>query len=153
VALKVSGKIVENLAVGTALGFLTLIVAALSLVADARSIASERDALSLAPLSATIAVRVDDPSFDRIYEMHDASGLSYGAVLALRSPDDSALVQAKFSPSGELRDLRYLGACSSRLPSDVHEAVSGFTGADEALNRAADAVRAIVRGANGEAGS
>jgi hypothetical protein len=140
-AVNVGEKIVENLAVGLALGFLTLIVAALSLVADARSIAAERGALAPAPASTIIATRVVDPSFDRIYEIHDASGLQYGVVLALRSPDDSALLGAIFSPRGELRDLRYLGACSSRLPSNAKEALGGFAGANEALNRAADAVR------------
>jgi hypothetical protein len=148
-------KIAENLAVALALGFLTLIVAALSLLADARESAAEKEAFAPAPAATTALSRIDDPSFDRVYQIHDASGISYGTVLALRSPDDSALVGAIFSPQGELRDLRILGSCASRLPADAKEALGDFVGADEALNRAADAVRQAAGGANGtsEAGS
>jgi hypothetical protein len=148
-------KIVENLAVGAAIGFLALIVAALSLVAASRSSAAEREAIAPAPASSLALGSVDDPSFDRIYEIRSAGGLAYGAVLSLRSPDDSALVAAIFSPRGELRELRYLGACASRLPADANEALGGFVGATEAVNRAAEAVRSAARGTDAapEAGS
>jgi hypothetical protein len=149
VAIKVRERIVENLAVGLALGFLTLIVVALSLFADSRSVAAEIQALTPDTTSTIALGRIDDPSFDRIYEIRGASGLSYGVVLSFRSPDDSAIVGAIFSPRGELRGLRFLGACASRLPEDVKDALVNFVGADEALNRAADAVRNAARAANG----
>jgi hypothetical protein len=144
-------KIVENLAVGTAIGFLALIVAALSLVAASRSSAAEREAIAPASASAVALAGLDDPSFDRIYEIRNAGALTYGAVLSLRSPDDSALIAAIFSPRGELRELRYLGACASRLPAEANEALDGFVGAAEALSRAAEAVRSAARGSVGGA--
>jgi hypothetical protein len=148
-------RIVENLAVGSAIGFLALIVAALSLVAAARSSAAERAAIAPEPASAIALSGVDDPSFDRIYEISNAGAHTYGAVLSLRSPGGSALIAAIFSPRGELRELRYLGACASRLPEDANEALGGFGGAAEALSRAAEAVRSAARGTDGapEAGS
>jgi hypothetical protein len=148
-------RIVENLAVASAIGFLALIVAALSLFAASRASAAEREALAPSPASAISLSGVDDPAFDRIYAIRNDGALTFGAVLSLRSPDSSALVGAIFSPQGELRELRYLGACASRLPADLKAALGGFVGADESLNRAAEAVRTASRGANAasEAGS
>ena len=144
-------RLVENLAVGSAIGALAVIVAGLSLFAASRSSAAEREALAPAPLVAVAVAKVDDPAFDRIYEIRNADAVSYGAVLALRSPDDSALVGAVFSPRGELRELRYLGSCASRLPDDPRDALAGFVGAEAALSRAAEAVRSAsgagIRGA------
>jgi hypothetical protein len=150
-ALETREKIIENLAVGLALGFLTLTVAALSLVADSHSIVAEGGALAIAPASAIVASSVYDQSFDRVFSINDTSGLSFGAVMAFRSSDDSALVRARFSPKGELLDLRYLGACASRLPADVKDALGEFVGAAEALSRAAEAVRSAARGSVGGA--
>jgi len=147
-------KIVENLAVGSAVGFLVLVVAALALVSSSRSSIEEGEAL--APSSSAIAPNsVDDPAFDRVYKMINAGVVTYGAVLTIRSPEASALVGAIFSPNGELRELRYLGACASRLPAEAKDAIAGFVDADDALERAAEAVRAVSRDVNGssEAGS
>lgn len=154
-ATKMREKIVESLAVGLALGFLTLILVALSLLADSNSITAECRALASAPASAAIASSVDDPSFDRVYAIHDASGLSYGIIFSFRSPDDSALVRAIYSPRGELQDISYLGACAGRLPEDAKDALGSFVGANEAMNRAVEAVRSAARNSAGasEAGS
>jgi hypothetical protein len=154
-ATKLRDMIVESLAIGSALGFLTLILVALSLLSDSRTIDMERNALAPPPASASVALSVDDPSFDRIFAINDASGPSYGVVFSFRSPDDSALERATFSQRGELQDIQYLGACASRLPSNAKESLDGFVGANEALHRAADAVRSAAHGSSGipEAGS
>jgi hypothetical protein len=149
VAIQLKGKVAENLAVGSALGVLTFLVAALSIFADSRVGAVERDALAPAATSAIAANRIDDPAFDRLYSITDASGGSYGAVITLRSPDSSALIGATFSPKGELRGLRILGACSSRLPADPKESLGRFVGSDGTLDRAANAVRSATPAPNG----
>jgi hypothetical protein len=146
VALKARERIVENLAVAAALGLLALLAAAMSLIADSRSAAAERAAF--APSPAAIAGRADDPAFERVYSIASGAGRAFGVVLSLRSPDSSALFGAVFSPRGELRDIRILGGCSSRLPDDAMDALGLFAGAEDALARAADAVRAAARGAD-----
>jgi hypothetical protein len=145
---KMREMIVENLAVASALGFLALIVAALALVDDSRSVAAESGALAAPSATAIVASRVDDPAFDRIYEIKDASGLAFGTVLALRSQGGSALFGAVFTPQGKLRELRLLGSCASRLPSDAKEALGAFAGSEAALARAAEAVVSAAGGAN-----
>jgi hypothetical protein len=139
--------IVENLALASALGFLAIIVAVVSLAADSSSAAAERSSLDSG--GAAPAIRVDDPSFDRLFSIRADSGPGYGAMLALRSPQGTALVGAVFSSSGELAEIRLLGSCSSRLPKDL---AAEFPGAAETLARAAETVRGIAK-APREAGS
>jgi hypothetical protein len=155
-ATRLRERFVENLAVGSALGLLALLVAALSLIVDSNSTAFERKAL--AGTSATDAVvvkKIQDPAFERIYSLHDSAGPSFGVVISLRSSADSALVAARFSPKGELMTLEYLGSCSSRLPPEPRDSLSSFAGADEALARASEAIRKAVQDGlgNAEAGS
>jgi hypothetical protein len=133
--------IVENLALASAIGFLALVVAAVSLAADSSSVAAERSSFA-AGGAAALALRVDDPSFDRLFSIQADSGLSYGSILAFRSPRGSALVRAVFTPRGELTEIRLLGSCSSRLPKDL---AGEFPGASETLARAAESVRRISR--------
>jgi hypothetical protein len=146
VALKARERIVENLAVAAALGLLALLAAAMSLIADSRSAAAERAAF--APYTAALASRVDDPAFERVFSIASGAGSAFGIVLSLRSPDASALFGAVFTPRGELREIRILGGCSSRLPDDAKGALGLFAGAEDALARAAEAVRSAARGAD-----
>lgn len=145
-------RIMENLAVAAVLGLLALIVGAFSVAADSSSVASERSAFDGDGSAVALAGRADDPAFDRVFRIRSASGLSFGAVLTLRSPQGSALVGASFSSDGELLELRLLGSCVSRLPEKPQDMIGEFPGAGEALARAADKVRAISK-ASPEAGS
>jgi hypothetical protein len=145
-AEKLRDRVLENLATGSALGFLTLIIAVLSLVELSRSVVVEKDSFAEGSASVVMKSRVDDPDFDRVYEIREASRLTYGVVFAGRSRDASALFGATFSPKGELRDLKLIGSCSSRLPGDAKEALASFVGAEEALDRAAKAAIAAAEG-------
>jgi hypothetical protein len=147
--------LIENLAVASAVGFLVIIVAAASLVSDSRESAAEGSALAEAfSASGTeLASRVDDPCFECLYSLKGVDAASFGTVIALRSQGSSTLVGALFSPQGELRGLRVLGDAESRR-SISKEALSGLLpDADEALERAARAVRSAAAAAAKEAGS
>lgn len=140
-------RLVENLAVASALGFLALVIAVISLAADAREAAQERSALSAgAGDGLSLAGRARDPSFDRFFQVQGEAGATFAVVLALRSADASALVAARFSAKGELRELRLLGSPSSRLPADPKELAAAFPGADESLRRAAQFARRLPGG-------
>jgi hypothetical protein len=141
---KMREKILENLAAGSALGFLTLLIAVFSIVVDSRSVAAEKDALAGSAASVVAFGRVDDPDFDRVYAIRESAGSSYGVVLSERSSGASALFGAIFSPKGELRELRLLGSCSSRLPTDAKDALASFMGSEDALARAANAATAAA---------
>jgi len=136
---KMREKILENLAAGSALGFLTLLIAVFSIVVDSRSIAWEKDALAISAASVVALGRVDDPDFDRVYAIRESAGSSYGVVFSKRSSRASALFGATFSPKGELRELMLLGSCSSRLPTNPKDALDSFTGSEATLSRAANA--------------
>jgi hypothetical protein len=137
-------RLIENLAVASALGFLTLIVAALSLAADSRATALEREALFPEGAASVVAGRADDPCFDRFYRIAGDAGPAYATMVALRSPSGTALFGARFAPDGELRDLRFLGSCSSRIPTGPRGLEAGFPGADAALGRAAAFARGLA---------
>lgn len=131
--------VLENLAAASALGFLALLLAILSIVVDSRNAAAEKAAL--ARQSATVAAvkRIADPDFARVYEVKDGQSDSFGVVFPGRSRDSSAVFAAIFSPKGELRELRIVGSCSSRLPDDPKDALAVFPGAEDTLDRAAKA--------------
>lgn len=136
-------KMIENLAIAAALGFLALMVAAISLAADSRVVAEERSVL---PGGVAVAGRADDPSFDRFYRFQSAAGPAYLAVIILRSPSGAALVAATYSPKGELQELRFLGSCATRLPTNARDLISAFPGADEAIGRAGEFSRRLAAG-------
>ena len=136
-------RAIENLALASALGFLALVLAAISLGSDSRAAAKEREALSPTGAALEVVGRAQDPSFDRVYLVRADSNASYATVLTLRSPSCAVLVGASFSPKGELRELRYLGGPASRLPANAKDALRYFPGASEALDRAAVYVRSL----------
>ena len=149
-------KIIENLAVASALGFLALIVAALSLVLDSRVSAQERVALVPEGTPTVLVGRADDPCFNRFYAVNDNSSLSFATVLTLRAPSGAALFGARFSPKGALQDLRFLGSCASRVPTDSRGLGTEFPEADSAISRAAAFARVLasdLAGAARESGS
>jgi hypothetical protein len=150
VAINRRERIIENLAVASALGFLALIVATLSLVADARAVAEER--ALLAPEGSTLAGRAGGPFFDRVYRIQGDSGQYYSMAISLRSPSGSALVAAHFTTKGELLELHLLGSCASRLPGSSKALLASFPGADAILSRAGDFARSL-NGAGSEAKS
>lgn len=137
-------RIVENLAVAAALGLLALIVALVSLAADSRAVATERSALASAGATVTLAGHSDYPSYNRIYRIQTDAGFSYGIVFTFRSPVGSALVGAIFSPKGELLELRLLGSCASRLPTNPRDILGEFPATDRDISRAADSVRNLA---------
>ena len=140
-------RIMENLAVAAALGFLTLIVAALALVADSSAVAYERSALAPPAGSVTVLAssRVDDPAFTRMYRLQDGNDSYYGAVVSIRSAMyGTALIAASFSSKGEVKDLRLLGASADRLPAALSDIFAAFDGAGEALIRARSSARALA---------
>jgi hypothetical protein len=138
---KIRRKVLENLAVGSALGFLTLLTAVFSIIVDSRSIASEKDALAESAAPVVALGRVDDPDFDRVFAIRESSGTLYGVVFYRRSSEASALFGAIFSPKGELREVKLIGSCSSRLPKDAKDALDSFVGSEDTLARAAIAAR------------
>jgi hypothetical protein len=136
--------ILESLAVGSALGFLTLLLAVMSIVNDSRIVANEEAALARPDASVLVLSRTPDPGFGRIYAIKESSGPSYGAVFSGRSRDASAVFAAIFSPKGELRELRLVGSCAARLPEDARNAVDSLPGAEETLERASKAAMAAA---------
>jgi hypothetical protein len=139
-------KIIENLIIAAALGFLALIVALLSLAVDSSAIAEEGDALAPSGATVVIASRADNPYFKRIYKIQTDAGLSYAAVITLRSSSGAALVGAWFTSKGELQKLRLLGSCASWLPSNIRELISEFPDADAAFGRATDLAHKLASG-------
>jgi hypothetical protein len=151
VAFDKRDRMLENIAVASALGFLALLVAGISLTTDFHAQEVEISALSSNPSAVTIvANHVGDPAFDRVYKITEASGFSYGAVLSLRSTDCSALVAARFSRQGELKSLRLITSPSARLPTETGDLVSRFSDTEATLGRVAEAIRGCVAA---EAGS
>jgi len=139
-------RIIENLAVASALGFLTLVIAALFLVVDARASAEERFLLSPSGSGLALAGRAGDPVFDRVYRLQGDDGLSYALVLQFRGSTGAAQVAARLSPKGELQELRLLGSCLSRLPGGGKPLLSAFPGSEAVLARAADFTRSLAGG-------
>jgi hypothetical protein len=137
-------RVIENLAVASALGFLALIIAAASLAFGARAAEDERAALAPAGASIVELGRADDPGFGRVYKIQSDNLVTYAALMSLRSPAGVALVRAQFSSKGELQELRFLGSCASRLPPAPRELVAQFPGADEAIARAAAFTRRLI---------
>jgi hypothetical protein len=137
-------KIKENLAVGAALGVLTLMVALLSVVADSSSTSFEKAAFTAAAENVAVASRVDDPDFRYVYLVRGTAENTYGVVFSERSRDASALFSALFSTQGELRELKLLGSCASRLPEDARAALDSIAGLGDTLDRAAKAARAAA---------
>jgi hypothetical protein len=146
--------LIENLAVASAIGLLAVFVAAASFVTDSRVSIREGAALaSTFSLSdAVLAGHVDDPCFERVFSARDGESAVYGTIISLRSSGSSILAAALFSPLGELRGLRSLGpSAESRHQMDVRASLGATPGAQEALDRAAQAVRTASR--TPEAGS
>ena len=96
-----------------------------------------------------VSERADDPAFNCVFSVQKDSGLSYGIVLSLRSPERSALVGASFSTDGDLLGLRLLGSSASRLAPMAQDLVGQFPGADETLARASETVREIAKTSSG----
>jgi len=147
VALDRRERIIENLAVASALGFLTLIVATASLVVDSRSLAEEQALIAPAETSLAIAGRAGDAFFDRVYKIKGDAGPVYALMINLRSSSGSAWAAARFSPKGELLELRLLGSCASRLPTDAQGLLASFPDAEGVLRRAEDFTRFLSSGA------
>ncbi len=139
-------RLVEGLAVASALGFLALVVAIVSLAAEASAAAVERGALAdqFSAAGRELAARAGEPGFDRMYRLKAEGAASYAAVIALRSPEASALVAARFGADGGLQDLRLLGSCSSGLPSDPKGLAARFPDAAETLRRASRLARSLA---------
>jgi hypothetical protein len=143
-------RIIENLAVASALGFLVLVMAALSLASDARAGALERAALSPADATrASLAGRADDPNFRRFYSLRGDTGISFATVISLRSPSGSALVGVRFSAKGELQELRFLGSCAARSPTEASGIADAYPGAEAAIARASAFARELAASAAG----
>lgn len=142
-------KAMENLAVASVLGFLAFIVGTIAFVADSSSVAMQRDAFSETGATVAVSERADDPAFNCVFSVQKDSGLSYGIVLSLRSPERSALVGASFSTDGDLLGLRLLGSSASRLAPMAQDLVGQFPGADETLARASETVREIAKTSSG----
>jgi hypothetical protein len=145
-AINKRAKIIENLALASALGVLALIVAAISLVVDSRAVVEERSTLAPIIASAVVVSRADNPYLDRMYKIQADAGLSYAAVITLRYSSGAALVGAWFTPKGELQKLRFLGSCASWIPSTIRELVAEFPGADAAFGWAMDLARKLANG-------
>jgi hypothetical protein len=140
----IQDKIKENLAVGAALGVLTLLISLLSIFTDSGSSSFERDAFAGAAPNVAVASRVDDPDFKYVYLVRGSAGTSYGVVFSERSRDATALFSALFSTQGELRELKLLGSCASRLPEDARAALDSIAGLGDTLDRAAKAAMAAA---------
>jgi hypothetical protein len=139
-------RVVENMAIASALGFLAHIVATISLAVDSRAMDQERSVLAVNG-SIALAGRANDACFDRVYGIQSEAGISYATVVTFRSPAGVALIGARFTPKGEVQELRFLGSCSSRLPASASGIISEFPGAAEAIDRAADYARRIASAA------
>jgi hypothetical protein len=139
--------LVENLAVASVVGFLVVVVAAVSILSDSRSSAEEGAALAAAfsASGAELALRVEDPCLERIYALRSSGALSYGTIIALRSPDSSILVGVRFSSKGELRGLARMDKGSGSGDEDLRQGIDRIPGAEEALERAASAVRQAAK--------
>jgi hypothetical protein len=137
-------RVIENLAVASALGFLSLIVASIFLFVDSRAVREERRLLAPPGSSLAIAGRAGDPSFDRVYKVQGDG--SYALAMNLRSASGAAIAALRFTPKGELQELRLLGSCASRLPADAKGLLASFPGAEDALGRAAEFARALGSG-------
>ncbi len=144
-ALDKRERIIENLAVASALGLLALVVGVVSFFADSRVAAEERAALAPAGASIALAGRSDDPTFGRFYLIQADSGPAYAAVITLRSAAGSALIAARFTPRGEVMDLRFLGSCASRLSQDPKNLALDFPDVDEVLARASAQARYMAK--------
>jgi hypothetical protein len=138
------GRIKENLAVGAAIGVLAILAALLAAFVDSRAAAFERSALPGPSATVVASSRVSDPGFSRVHSIRDASGTLYGVVFSARSREASAIFGAIFSPRGELRSLKLLGASSSRLPGPAADALEDIDGASAILDRAAKAAVAAA---------
>ena len=145
-------KVLENLASSSVLGFITLLIGAISLALDSRIVAEELSVLAPSGAIVAVASRVDDPSFDRIYRIQIDGVFSYASVLSFRSSSGTALVGAWFTSTGELRELRFLGSCAPRLPSTIRNLIAEFHGAETVIGRATDAARRLAKGTS-EGGS
>jgi hypothetical protein len=141
-------RIKESLAVAALVGALTLLAALPAAFEDSRSAAIERSELAGATSTVVATSGVYDPDFRRVHSIRNAAGTSYGIVFSARSSEAAAIFGATFSPKGELRSLRILGASSSRLPDEPMGAIDAIEGAGETLGRAARAAAAVA-----EAGS
>lgn len=139
--------LVENLAVAAAIGALVLLVAALSLVVYAGVTAQEGSSLAAfySGSSPQLALKVDDPAFERIFSLRKDSGNLYGTVVSLRGNGASALVGALYSPKGELRELHILDSFGDSLSGDERELASRFPDTEQVLARAAESIRDAVR--------
>jgi len=126
-------KMRENLIAGAAVGLLALALAFFALLEGSRSAAFEAAALRSSP--ASVVTEVNLPS-GRAFKVADASGSGYGVVFSAASEDASAIFAAVFAPSGELRKLKIVGSCSSRLPESANEALDSIAGAHSALEQA-----------------
>jgi hypothetical protein len=145
--------LVENLALASVVGFIVVVVAAVSLLSDSRSSAEEGAALAAAfsASGAELKTRVEDPCLERIFELRSGGALSYGTIIALRSPDSSILIGARFSSKGELRGLARMDRALDSGDEELRDGIDRIPGAEEALERAASAVRQAAGTA--EAGS
>jgi hypothetical protein len=142
---------IENLAVAVALGVLALVVAAITLAADARSFAEERGYLVPSGSSWSVAGRCDDPAFARVFRILSDSATCYATTLTIRSLQGQAFILgASFSPKGELLGLRFVGSCSAGQVSDPGDLVDSIPGAGEAVARASDFVRALEAERSGQ---
>jgi hypothetical protein len=144
VALDKRERVIENMAVASAFGFLSLIVASIFLFVDSRAMGEERRLLAPAGSSLSMAGRAEDPCFDRAYKIQGDG--SYALALNLRSSSGAAIVALRLSPKGELQELRLLGSCASRLSADSKMLLASFPSGDDALDRAADFVRTLAGG-------
>jgi hypothetical protein len=139
-------RIIENLAVASALGFLALLVAVVSLFVDSRSLAEERALLEVQGSSLSIAGRAGDPCFDVVYKTQGA----YVMAIHLRASKGAAILAARFSSQGELQELRLLGSCSSRIGTGIKGILASLPGGEETLIRAAEYARSLANGNAGE---
>ncbi len=142
-------RAMENLAIASVLGFLAFIVGMIAFAVDSSSVAMQRNAFSETGATVAVAERADDPAFDCVFSVQKDSGLSYGIVLSLRSPERSALVGASFSINGDVLGLRLLGSSASRLAPGTQDLVDQFPGADETLARASETVRELAKNSSG----
>ena len=133
----------ENIVVGALVGALVLILSLFSLFVDARMAETEKIALTKSSASIVAERRGGSPDFPRIYAIQDTSDKSYGVVFSARSSMASGIFAAVYSPTGELKELRLIGTCSSRLPEDSRAALDSIVGSEEMLERARDAAAAM----------
>jgi hypothetical protein len=139
-AVTLRDRIKESLAIGAAIGVLTMVVALLSIMVDSASEVFERTTLAEPSGSVVATKKVDDPYFRRVYALKNDSGPSFGLVFSARSRDASAIFGAVYSPKGELRSLKIIGTCTPRLPGDARAALDYIEGSERILDRASKAV-------------